>query len=78
MRAVRVGAFGRIDNGRLEGVADPVAGRGEVVVSIRAVPVNYVDLLTLRGAYQFKPQLPYTPGKGPTGRVRTLPWVIRG
>nr|WP_239028363.1 NADPH:quinone oxidoreductase family protein [Pseudonocardia acidicola] len=42
------------------------------MVEVRAAPVNYVDLVTFRGEYQFKPVLPYVPGKGPSGVVREV------
>jgi len=34
--------------------------------------VNYVDLLTVGGTYQFLPHLPFIPGKGPAGIVTAL------
>ena len=37
--------------------------------SVRAAPVNYVDLLVTGGSYQFLPPLPVHPGQG-TGRRR--------
>jgi NADPH2:quinone reductase len=72
MRAVRVHEFGSVGKAGIEETADPQPGAGEVLVEVHAAPVNYVDLVTLRGEYQFRPQLPYTPGKGPAGVVRAL------
>jgi NADPH2:quinone reductase len=72
MRAVMVHGFGSAETARIEETADPRPGPGEVLVEIHATPVNYVDLVTLRGEYQFRPKLPYTPGKGPAGVVREL------
>lgn len=72
MRAVMVHEFGNLDRARLESREDPEPGPGEVLVAIRASPVNYVDLVTFRGEYQFTPALPYTPGKGPAGVVRAV------
>ena len=69
---MRVSELGSFERGDIEEVADPVPGRGEVVVEIAAAPVNYVDVLTIRGVYQFGPDLPYTPGKGPAGVVRAV------
>jgi NADPH2:quinone reductase len=69
---VRVGELGSLHNGGIEEVADPVPGEDEVVIEIAATPVNYVDVLTMRGLYQFTPELPYTPGKGPAGVVRAF------
>lgn len=70
MRAVTVRAFADLDRVSVEDRPEPVPGPGEVVVDVKAVPVNYVDLVTIRGEYQFLPALPYIPGKGPAGTVR--------
>ncbi|MFC9353359.1 NADPH:quinone oxidoreductase family protein [Arthrobacter sp. NPDC057013] len=72
MRAVRIREFGNLATaGVVDGDA-PVPGAGEVVIDVEAVPVNFVDLVTMRGAYQFRPALPYTPGKGPAGYVSAV------
>ena len=47
-------------------------GPGEVLVTMHAAPVNYVDLLVVGGTYQFLPPLPFIPGKGPAGVVAAL------
>lgn len=72
MRAVRVREFGVVETAGIENVSDPDPGPGEVLVEVHAAPVNYVDHLTFSGLYQFKPALPYTPGKGPAGVVRSV------
>ncbi|MDR0357980.1 MAG: alcohol dehydrogenase catalytic domain-containing protein, partial [bacterium] len=72
MKAVTVHRFGDLDSVALEERPDPVPTDTEVLVEVHAVPVNYVDLLTLRGQYQFVPSLPYVPGKGPAGIVRAV------
>ena len=69
MRAIVVDRFGPPEGLRVGGAADPIPGPGEVLVRVNAAPVNYVDLLTIGGTYQFKPPLPFIPGKGPTGVV---------
>jgi len=35
---------------------------GEVVIDVKAVGLNFPDLLQIRGGYQVKPALPFTPG----------------
>lgn len=69
MRAILVKKLGSIDNGELAEVDDPEPSAGEVQVAVHAVAVNYVDIVTITGNYQFKPPLPYIPGKGPAGVV---------
>jgi NADPH2:quinone reductase len=78
VRAVRVHGFGDLEKAGLENVPDAVPGPGEVLVEIHAAPVNFVDLVTIRGEYQFKPILPYTPGKGPSGIVRGVGRGVAG
>lgn len=72
MRAVQVSEFGSYEKARVAEVPDPVAGPGQVVIDVHASPLNFVDLLVIGGKYQFLPKLPFTPGKGPAGVVRSL------
>ncbi|HZS85494.1 MAG TPA: NADPH:quinone oxidoreductase family protein [Stellaceae bacterium] len=72
MRAIQVSRFGAVDTVHLADVADPTPRPGEVVVEIHAAPVNFVDLLVIGGTYQFRPEPPFIPGKGPAGIVCAL------
>lgn len=78
MRALTVHALGDIDSARVEDRPDPTPGPGQILVEVRQAPVNYVDLVTLRGEYQFRPVVPYTPGKGPAGVVREIGPGVEG
>ncbi|WP_228044127.1 NADPH:quinone oxidoreductase family protein [Streptomyces ferrugineus] len=42
---------------------------GEVLIEVTAVGVSFVDGLIVRGAYQVRPPLPFTPGTCVAGRV---------
>jgi NADPH:quinone reductase len=72
MRAVVVDEFGPPERLRLAEMPTPHLGPGEVLLSVRAAPVNYVDLVVVAGAYQVRPALPFIPGKGPAGVVTAL------
>ena len=72
MRAVIVSEFGEIEGTGLGNVPEPVPGPDEVLVSTRAVAVNYVDLLVIAGNYQFRPECPFIPGKAPAGVVEAV------
>src|SRR5260221_2900554 len=72
MRAVVVREFGPIESVTVAEMPDPVPGPGEVLVDIQAVGINYVDLLVIGGKYQFLPERPFVPGKGPAGIVVQL------
>ena len=69
MRAAVVRRFGAIADVALGEMPAPVPGPGEVLVTVQAAPVNFVDLLVVGGTYQFLPPLPFVPGKGPAGTV---------
>ena len=69
MHAIRLSAHGGLDRLTYESAPEPTRQPGEVIVEVRAAPVNFVDLLVIEGKYQFLPQLPFSPGKGPAGVV---------
>jgi len=72
MKAVWVRKFAPFETVGTEEVPDPVPGPGEVVVDVVAAEVNYPDILVIEGNYQFKPPLPFSPGKAAAGRVSAL------
>ena len=53
----------------LEDVAEPIPGKGEVRVAVRACSVNFPDVLMIRDLYQFKPPRPFSPGSELAGVV---------
>ena len=69
MRAVVVHEFGTPESLPIEDIASPQAGPDEILIDVRAVGVNFVDLLVIGGTYQFLPPRPFTPGKLPAGQV---------
>jgi len=54
---------------RLEEVAEPVAGPGELLVRVRACSMNFPDVLIIEDKYQLKPQRPFAPGGEIAGEV---------
>ena len=69
MRAVVLDEYGSLDNLAIRDMPDPEPGSDDVVIDVKATAVNYVDLVLIGGTYQFKPDLPFVPGKGPSGIV---------
>ena len=57
---------------RLEEVAEPRPGPGQVCVRVRACGVNFADSLITRGQYQVQPQPPFSPGFEVAGEVSEL------
>jgi NADPH2:quinone reductase len=56
----------------LEEIPEPVPGRGEVRIKVRAVGVNFPDLLIIQDLYQIKPPRPFAPGGELSGVVEAL------
>lgn len=69
MKAIRVHEFGAPEVMKLEEVADPQPGAGQVVIRVHAAGVNPVDSYIRTGTYASKPNLPYTPGTDAGGVV---------
>ena len=78
MRAMIVRQFGKLEPARPGEIGNPVPGDGEILVDVRAAPVNYVDQLVIGGQYQFLPKLPFVPGKGPSGVVAAIGKHVAG
>lgn len=71
------GGFG-IDRLALAERPDPVPGPGEVLVGVRAVSLNYRDLLVVKGLYNPKMPLPRVPCSDGAGVVEAVgPGVTR-
>ena len=72
MRAVVLKEYGSLENLDLMEFPDPIPGPEEIIVDVRATAVNYVDLVLIGGTYQFRPEIPFVPGKGPAGVVKAV------
>jgi NADPH2:quinone reductase len=72
MKAVVCKAWGPPDDLVVEDLPDLAAGPGEVVVDVKAAGVNFPDVLTVQGKYQYKPALPFTPGNEFAGVIRAV------
>ena len=69
MKAVVVEKYNSIDNIHLREVGLPELPAGQVRVRIQAASVGFVDGLKVRGLYQTKDPLPFTPGTEFAGLV---------
>jgi NADPH:quinone reductase len=72
LRAVLCKAFGPPETLVVEDVASPVPGPGQVVISVKAASVNFPDTLIIQNKYQYKPQLPFSPGSECSGIVKAI------
>lgn len=73
MKALQLVAYEGPEALRPAVVPEPVAGPGEVLVEVKAIGVNYPDLLITKGAYQHRPNLPFVPGCEIAGTVLAAP-----
>lgn len=72
MRALLCTELGPASRLSVADVDDPTAGPGEVVVDVDAAGLNFPDTLIIEGKYQFKPDLPFTPGGEAAGTVAAV------
>lgn len=56
----------------VEDIPEPKAGPGEVVICVKAAALNFFDTLAVRGKYQVKPPLPFSPASEFAGVVESL------
>lgn len=76
MKALLCKSFGPPSFLVVEEVPDPEPQPGEVLVEVKAAALNFFDTLIIDNKYQFKPDLPFSPGAEMAGIVRkTSPGV---
>ncbi|MCC5919668.1 MAG: zinc-binding dehydrogenase [Cyclobacteriaceae bacterium] len=69
MKAMICDQLGPADSLNLKEVASPVCGERQVKIQIHACGVNFPDILIIQGKYQFKPELPFSPGGEVSGVI---------
>ncbi len=72
MKAVLCKEYGLPGKLVVEDVASPKPASGQVVVSVKACGVNFPDTLIIQGKYQFKPEMPFSPGGEVAGIVKEV------
>ena len=72
MKAVLCKELGPPEKLVVEQVPSPRAGKGQVVVSVKAAGVNFPDTLIIQGKYQFKPEPPFSPGGEVAGVIKEI------
>jgi len=69
MKAYRLQEFSGPDGLKLEDVPDPVPGPGQILIRLRAVALNFRDLMVAKGVYNPKLRLPLVPISDGAGEV---------
>lgn len=72
MKAIRCNTYGPPSTLVLEDIENLKPGKREVLVNVKACGVNFPDTLIIQGLYQFKPELPFTPGSDVAGVVKDI------
>jgi NADPH2:quinone reductase len=78
VKAILCQKFGTPDDLVLADISDPVPGPGEVVASVAAAGLNFLDTLIVAGKYQTKPPFPFSPGAEFAGTVETVGSGVSG
>lgn len=78
MKAILCKAFGGPETLVMEDLPEPEPGPDEVVIRVSAAALNFFDTLMLRNKYQFKPELPFSPGAEVAGRIEKLGNAVEG
>lgn len=73
MRAAQITRLDGPDAVRVTEVEEPNGSPDEVLIDVHAAGVAFPDALLTRGLYQYKPELPFTPGAEIAGVVRSAP-----
>ena len=72
MKAIVCEAWGQPSSLKLRDLPSPIPGPKQVLVRTRVAAVNFPDALIVAGKYQFKPELPFSPGGELSGEVIAL------
>ena len=69
MRALLCTAWGGPEGLTVESLPDPEPAPGEAIVRVKVAALNFLDTLIIRGKYQVRPQLPFSPAAEVAGVV---------
>ncbi|TFV95843.1 NADPH:quinone oxidoreductase family protein [Algoriphagus kandeliae] len=69
MKAIICEQFGLPETLRFGELPDPKLGPDQVLIGVEACGVNFPDVLIIQNLYQFKPELPFSPGGEVAGKI---------
>jgi NADPH:quinone reductase len=72
MKAILCSDYGGPELLKYTETQDPVLGEKEICIQVAACAVNFPDVLIIQNKYQFKPELPFSPGGEVAGVVESV------
>jgi NADPH2:quinone reductase len=78
MKAILCKTWGLPDTLVVEDLPDVVPGAGQIAIDVHAAGVNFPDVLIIQNKYQFRPELPFTPGSELAGVIRAVGEGVTG
>ena len=78
MKALMCNAPGGPETLQVEDIPNPTPSKGEVLIAVKAVGLNFPDLLVIRDLYQFKPPRPFAPGSEVSGVIEAVGEGVNG
>jgi len=78
MKALMSTKVGGPDSLEMLEVDNPAAGKGQVVIDVKACSINYPDVLIIQDMYQFKPPRPFAPGGEVSGVIAEIGEGVTG
>ena len=72
MKAIICNQFGLPDSLIFGELQDPKPAKNQILIAVEGCGVNFPDVLIIQGKYQFKPELPFSPGGEVAGKVIEL------
>lgn len=78
MKALMSTQVGGPDSLEMLEVDNPSAGKGQVVIDVKACSINYPDVLIIQDMYQFKPPRPFAPGGEVSGVIAEVGEGVTG
>ncbi|WP_459617009.1 NADPH:quinone oxidoreductase family protein [Bordetella sp. 2513F-2] len=78
MKAVVIHQFAEPEDLKVEEIAEPSPGNGEVLIAVTHAGINFPDMLVMTGKYQNLPDRPFVPGKDAAGTIVAVGPGVRG
>lgn len=72
MKAILCTEFGGPELLQYTEISEPEVGEKEVLIKVFACSVNFPDVLIIQNKYQFKPELPFSPGGEVSGIIEKV------